>query len=58
MRKGTGQMIVRDLIAWLEKLPQSEEVKWESRRGGIIALMIHDIDDPYDDYESGPVYAK
>ena len=51
-------MIVRDLIAWLEKLPQGEEVKWESRRGGIIALMIHDIDDPNDDYESGPVYAK
>ena len=45
-------MIVKDMIAWLEELPQDEEVKYANRAHGLIALMVYDGDDPKDYYES------
>ena len=51
-------MLVKDVMMWLEKLPQYEEVKWERRAGGTIALMVHDPEDPNDDYESAALDAK
>ena len=51
-------MTVRELLEWLAQLPQDEEVRWERRAGGTITLMIHDPEDPHDDYESTPLIAK
>lgn len=51
-------MEVSELIDWLGNVPQDEEVKWEQRSGGMIALLIHDKDDPHDDYESDAIFPK
>ena len=51
-------MRVKDLINWLAKLPQDEDVKYSGRFSGMITLKIHDPDDPHDDYESDLIDEK
>ena len=51
-------MLVKDLVAWLNELPQDEEVKYERRPGGTIVLKIPDPEDPQDDYESVIIDSK